>query len=208
MASTEEEDKVGNLAFSKWKYKHYFTIVERKGKNLYLKCTLCSGGKRLSTSAASNSNLMKHLTTTHAATKLVAKNTDDSNNTSVASSSKEGHDGATAAKQQKLDFDLPQKPTVTQRELNGLIGRYVVENILPIKTVESDSFKAIIKKIPVRENVKIPCRKTFSKYLDDEYANMHRELLKAFEEIEYVSTTADIWTAHNKSYLGDRKSVV
>ena len=202
MASTEEEDKVGNLAFSKWKYKHYFTIVERKGKNLYLKCTLCSGGKRLSTSAASNSNLMKHLTTTHAATKLVAKNTDDSNNTSVASSSKEGHDGATAAKQQKLDFDLPQKPTVTQRELNGLIGRYVVENILPIKTVESDSFKAIIKKIPVRENVKIPCRKTFSKYLDDEYANMHRELLKAFEEIEYVSTTADIWTAHNKSYLG------
>lgn len=63
MASTEEEDKVGKSAFSKWKYKHYFTIVERKGKNLYLKCTLCSGGKRLSTSAASNSNLMKHLTT-------------------------------------------------------------------------------------------------------------------------------------------------
>lgn len=31
---------------------------------------------------------------------------------------------------------------------------------------------------------------------------MNAELNGGFEELEYVSTTADIWTGHNKSYLG------
>lgn len=31
---------------------------------------------------------------------------------------------------------------------------------------------------------------------------MNIELKTSFEELEYISTTADIWTAHNKSYLG------
>jgi len=31
---------------------------------------------------------------------------------------------------------------------------------------------------------------------------MNAELKRGFEELEYVSTTADIWTAHDKSYLG------
>ena len=40
-----------------------------------MKCTLCPRVKCLSTSIVSNSNLMKHLSTAHASTKLVAKNT-------------------------------------------------------------------------------------------------------------------------------------
>uniref|UniRef100_A0A8C1VZQ7 HAT C-terminal dimerisation domain-containing protein n=1 Tax=Cyprinus carpio TaxID=7962 RepID=A0A8C1VZQ7_CYPCA len=38
--------------------------------------------------------------------------------------------------------------------------------------------------------------------LDAEYAKMNTELKKSFEELEFLSTTADIWTAHNRSYLG------
>ena len=53
--------------FSKWKYRHYLNPLEVKGKNVHVRC--------LSTSVASNSNLMKHLSTAHASTTLVAKNT-------------------------------------------------------------------------------------------------------------------------------------
>ena len=47
------------------------------------------------------------------------------------------------------------------------------------------------------------CRKTFSSYLDREYAKMQVGLKKkTFEGLQHVSTTADIWTAYNKSLLG------
>lgn len=58
-------------SFSKWKYAHYFTLVEHKDKNILVKCKLCvSGSKVLSTAINSNSNLLKHLQKLHASTKL------------------------------------------------------------------------------------------------------------------------------------------
>lgn len=130
MASPEQSDE--NLAFLRWRYKHYFKFIEVKGKNVHVKCTLCPGQKILSTSTVSNSNFMKHLTT-HASTKLVAKNID-----SLPSTSKEGH-GA-KSKQQKLDFSASQQKPMTQTEVNRMLGRYVVKNMLPLSTVEDDSF--------------------------------------------------------------------
>jgi hypothetical protein len=47
-----------------------------------------------------------------------------------------------------------------------------------------------------------PCTKTLAKYLDADYAKMNTELKKSFKELDFLSTTADIWTAHNRSYLG------
>lgn len=194
-----------NLAFTRWRFKHYFRFVEIKRKNVYVKCKLCPRAKTLSSSAISNSNLFKHLTTTHATTKLVAKDphptpeTDDDDER-PSPWSKEWQ-GATSLKQQKLDFTPPPKLT-TQTELNALIGRYVVEDMLPLSTVESDSFRAITERIPVKAGARTPGRKTFAKYLDAEYTKMNKELMKTFEELEFLSTTADIWTAHNKGYLG------
>lgn len=45
-------------------------------------------------------------------------------------------------------------------------------------------------------------RKTFSDYLEKEYAKMENELKKAYEELHFISTTADIWSIQNRSYLG------
>ena len=69
MASSEEK-----VAFLNWKYRHYFNLLEVKGRNIHVKCTLCIRAKYLSTSVTSNSDLMKHLSMAHATTKLVAKN--------------------------------------------------------------------------------------------------------------------------------------
>ena len=55
----------------------------------------------------------------------------------------------------KLDFmsQAHGKPSLTQTELNTLVARYVVEDMLPLSTVESESFKALVAKIPVRGGV-------------------------------------------------------
>ncbi len=60
---------ISKVAFANWQYKHYFSLVGGKGKNVYVMCNLCPVRKSLSASVASNSNLMKHLTSSHAATK-------------------------------------------------------------------------------------------------------------------------------------------
>lgn len=187
-----EQSVKEKLAFSGWKYRHYFSLIDVKGKDLNVTCTLCSRGM-----CWSNSHLMKHLSKAHATTKLVARITVNTvDETSAAASSrpanKEGHgDGATTSKQQKLDFSAQSK-RLTQTELNALIGRYVVENMLPLSTVDSDSFRALIAKIPSRGGAIPPCRKTFMKY--NKYVKINAELKKCFEEKEYVSPTADIWT--------------
>ncbi|KAL0159066.1 hypothetical protein M9458_047142, partial [Cirrhinus mrigala] len=48
----------------------------------------------------------------------------------------------------------------------------------------------------------LPCRTTFAKELDRNYTAIEIELKNTIDEQQYVSTTADIWTAHNKSFLG------
>uniref|UniRef100_A0A8D0A9S2 HAT C-terminal dimerisation domain-containing protein n=1 Tax=Sander lucioperca TaxID=283035 RepID=A0A8D0A9S2_SANLU len=169
-----------------------FTLVKVRNSSYIMRCLLCLP-KQTDISAFKNltSNLRKHTTTMRA--KLSARSTNVS--------SSEG-DGATLLKQATLDFSGQQQ--VTKAELNTLIARYVVENMLPLSTVESESFRAILAKIPIRGGGRgvAPCRNTFAKFIDSEYEKINIELKKSFEEIEYISTTADIWTAHNKIYMG------
>uniref|UniRef100_A0A3Q4G166 HAT C-terminal dimerisation domain-containing protein n=1 Tax=Neolamprologus brichardi TaxID=32507 RepID=A0A3Q4G166_NEOBR len=61
-------------------------------------------------------------------------------------------EGPTPPKQQKLDFGA--KP-VSYEELKKLVAQYIVEEMLPINTVDSPSFRAIIKKIPTSVNAEV-----------------------------------------------------
>uniref|UniRef100_A0A8C1KYA6 BED-type domain-containing protein n=1 Tax=Cyprinus carpio TaxID=7962 RepID=A0A8C1KYA6_CYPCA len=92
---------------------------------------------------------------------------------------------------------------VTSGQVKRAVAAYVVEEMLPLSTVESQSFRDLLTMIPVTDSsVPLQDRKTFARYLDKCYADMEYELKKTFERLEYVSTTADIWTCNNKSFLG------
>uniref|UniRef100_A0A3Q2GD76 HAT C-terminal dimerisation domain-containing protein n=1 Tax=Cyprinodon variegatus TaxID=28743 RepID=A0A3Q2GD76_CYPVA len=145
---------------------------------------------------------MKHLWTAHASTKLVAQEYTGSRGASVNKGPADKVGPSPSNQNKKLDFSASAPQKISQTEPYGLIGRYVVENMLPISTVELDSFRELIGKIPRNAGNGLPCRKTFTKYIFTEYAKINAELKKEFEQLEYLATTADIWTAHNKSYLG------
>uniref|UniRef100_A0A3P9CKZ2 HAT C-terminal dimerisation domain-containing protein n=1 Tax=Maylandia zebra TaxID=106582 RepID=A0A3P9CKZ2_9CICH len=157
--------------------------------------------KRISYRAGSTDNMHRHLRTAHpskqhASTNLVGKEPEGN----VGDSSSVD---AIPAKQRKLDFGQPAAQSITQPQLHRLIVRYVVEDMKPISTVESHAFRQLISHIPVRGRAgKAPYRKTFSSFLDQEYANMESELKNTLDMVEYISTTEDIWTVHNKSFLG------
>uniref|UniRef100_A0A8C6TNZ0 BED-type domain-containing protein n=1 Tax=Neogobius melanostomus TaxID=47308 RepID=A0A8C6TNZ0_9GOBI len=172
------------LTFEGWRYSHYFELVETKGKNVSVRCTLCPGEKLLSAAVNSNANLAKHLKGKHANMKLVAQ-------------LPRGNDGP-SPKQQKLQFHHHQ---VSKQELDKRVALFVVEEMLPINTVESPTFRKILSKIPITGG-RCPWtdRKTFTGYLDECYLKKESELKKTF--VPYVSTTADIWSCHNRSFLG------
>lgn len=134
---------------------------------------------------------MKHLTTTHASTKLVAKNTDTSaTDDSSPSTSKELH---RAKSPKQLDLSASQQKSMTQAEVNRMKGRYSMWwKVLYVAIIDGGGCSGTCT----------PCSKTFANYLDAEYSKMNKELKKCFEELDFLSITADIWTAHNYSYLG------
>ena len=63
------------------------------------------------------------------------------------------------------------------------------------------------------QSVEMPNRKSLSLYLQKAYELMVKKIKEALEGVPQASTTADVWTAHHRSYFGmivhwiDQKSV-
>lgn len=101
-------------------------------------------------------------------------------------------------KQLRLNFHQ-----VTKQEVDKLIASFIVEEMLPINTVDSPTFRKILSKIPiVGDRQPWSDCKTFTCYMDECYLKMENDLKNAFESLPHVSTTADIWSSHNRSFLG------
>uniref|UniRef100_A0AAZ1X2X1 BED-type domain-containing protein n=1 Tax=Oreochromis aureus TaxID=47969 RepID=A0AAZ1X2X1_OREAU len=182
-------------SFFSWTYGHYFEFLSTKDFNINVCCTLCVGEKVLSTFKNTTSNLKKHLESQHSTVKLTERVPPSGPKQRAVTSA----EGPTPPKQQKLEFGA--KP-VSDEELKKLVAQYIVEEMLSINTVDSPTFRAIIKKIPTSVNAELPHRTAFTSYLETEFTEMERNLKTALNEIDFVSTTADIWTANNRSYMG------
>lgn len=72
--------------------------------------------------------------------------------------------------------------------------------MLPILTVEKDSFKNLVSGLS--RGVKPPCRETTLNHLIDKKNQMINRLQQTLNQIDYVCTTADIWSNNQKSYMG------
>ena len=113
----------------------------RKGQNAYQIQKM-----RTCWQVRTTSNLKKHLESQHSTVKFTEQVPPAGVMQRVASkataSSSPG--GPPPPKQQKLDFGAKQ---VSGGELKKLVGWYVVEEMLPLNTVDSSLFGAIINKI-------------------------------------------------------------
>ncbi|KAK1904276.1 Zinc finger BED domain containing protein 4 [Dissostichus eleginoides] len=161
-----------HAAFNAWKYRHYFEFDS-------------------------------HLASRHRNVKLIEKPPDPPTDMTAAAttsnSTGQTSDGPSPAKQVKIDL---RATGLSAAELKKLVAGYIVEDMLPISTVDSESFRRIVEKIPTKSGVKLPQRKSFAGYLEREYDIMDANLKATLGEVDFVSTTADIWTVNNKSFMG------
>ena len=58
-------------------------------------------------------------------------------------------------KQRKLDFSRPEVKMLDPGEVRRLVAEYVVEDELPLSTVESPAFQKLVSKIPAQSSYKV-----------------------------------------------------
>lgn len=75
-----------------------------------------------------------------------------------------------------------------------MVAEYIIEDMLPLSTVESPAFKRLVCGTS-SSNVQLPDRKSFTLFLDKAYDSMIAKVKATLETVERVCTTADVWTA-------------
>ena len=147
---------VKQATFYCWKYRHYFEVVDEGDKNLKARCTLCSpSAKPLSCARNTTSNFKKHLDSVHKTVNLVAIFPESTKRKRPA-----GDNGDNMSKRQAtLD-----RRGVSSVEVRKLVTEYIVDDMLPLTTVESPAFKKLVDELSPHP-VQLPDRKTLSSHL-------------------------------------------
>lgn len=99
-------------------------------------------------------------------------------------------------KQMKLDLGH----STSQSTVSRLIFDFVIDDVQSFSLVEQPSFKKLIEGISGSKTVM--CRKTLVQSIEREFAAMKETLTATLQKVTYVCTTADLWTAHNRSFFG------
>ena len=82
-----------------------------------------------------------------------------------------------------------------------MVAEYIIEDMLPLSTVESSAFRKLICGTS-SSSVQLPGRKSLTLFLDKAYESMLVKVKGTSEAVERVCTNADVWTANRQSYLG------
>ena len=192
--------------FYGWKYRNYFVVVEEGENNLRARCTLCPASKKpLSCARNTTSNFKKHLETVHKTTTLTAierdGSTEDNSSTAKRGKSDEEPEVEIMPPPAKRQCLLVSRGTISPAKVKGLLSEYVIEDMLPLSTVESPAFRKLITSLSSSE-VSLPDRKSFTAHLDNAFVSMEQKVKSSLDAVSCVCTTADVWTAHNKSFFG------
>ncbi|XP_061467412.1 uncharacterized protein LOC133377403 [Rhineura floridana] len=90
---------------------------------------------------------------------------------------------------------------VTQSNLDRRIIDFIVEETLPLQTVDKPSFINLVH-IGLPKDLTIICAKTLRDRIEKRACHMRETLANRMGAVAYIATTADCWTNGKKSYFG------
>lgn len=99
-------------------------------------------------------------------------------------------------KQPKLQFGQ----SVSQSKVSRLICEFVIDDVQAFSLVEQPSFKKLIEGISGGKTVM--SRKTLVSRIEREFAVLKQSVTATLQKTTYVCTTADLWSAHSRSFFG------
>ena len=146
----------------------------------------------MSSALNTTSNFEKQLETVHKSTKkLVAKELKKSTAESANGKRWMDCDNTAGPNQPKRQCTFLSKSTVSPTRLRTLISEYIIEDMLPLSTVESQAFRRLISGITYAQ---VPDRKSITLHLDKAFEDMEQKVKAALDAVDAVLTTADVWT--------------
>ncbi|XP_078244433.1 uncharacterized protein LOC110090652 isoform X2 [Pogona vitticeps] len=178
------------------------TYVSQKGKNLIVQCNYCLPlVKKLSSGITSASNVKQHLKKAHpeklrAILDLIPAKQGRRSIYSEDSPEDEEEEGPPALRSRRSIHE-----TVTQKMLDRTLMDYIVEEMVPLQTVDQPTFIALVR-LGLPSDLKIMCPKTLRERIEKRATVMREALANRMGAVEYVATTADCWTEGRKSFLG------
>ena len=185
--------------FYHWKYRNYFEVVQEGEKNLKARCTLCSASaKPLSCARNTTSKFKKHLDNVHKTENLVAILPETARAGANAKRKRSAADNGDNAPKKQATL---QRRSVSLMEVRKVVTEYIIDDMLPLSTVESSAFRKLVNELSPCP-VQLLDRKALSSHIEQAYESMVRKIKDTLEGVDNVSTTADVWMAHHRSYLG------
>ena len=151
--------------------------------------------------------LKKHLDTIHKTTALVEieselrPDTADTEDNGCAAKRGRNEDAEIVGSKAKRQCMFVSKGPVSLAKTKSLVSEYVIEEMLPLSTVESPAFRKLVNGISLAQ-VSLPDRKSFTVHLDKAFDEMNQRVKSTLDGVDFVCTTADVWTAFNKSFFG------
>ncbi|XP_013996278.1 uncharacterized protein [Salmo salar] len=183
-------------SFHVWRYRQHFIFKEVKDKNIIVQCVLCKPKIRmLSTSKNSTSNLKKHLERKHPSMYLKSPKVEMNgpNGPTTSDSPKEPK-----YKKSKLENLVHQM--TSQPKVNALVFNFMVDDVQSLSVLEQPAFRKLIEGLSGGKMSMT--RNTFINRIEMAFSKMKDKLKENLDSVQSVCTTADIWTAHNRSYIG------
>ncbi|XP_067248588.1 zinc finger BED domain-containing protein 4-like isoform X1 [Chanodichthys erythropterus] len=90
--------------------------------------------------------------------------------------------------------------SITQSKVNSLVLEFIIADVQPFSLVDNASFREMIAGISGGRTHM--CRKTLMQRIERGFQNMKEAITETLQDVQTVCTTADIWTAHHRSFMG------
>ena len=177
----------------------YFKIVSRRDGQVLAKCQLCPTSKDpLHAPEKASSNLVRHLKTKHPND---FKNYEESKEESKKRKNETTDSLNEPSKKVQKTLHAFTNKKCSQEEATMLIATFVTSCSLPLAIVEKQSFKTLISNLSGGTCHSIT-RKTLAKCINTQFYNQMDHVKERLKNVQYASTTADIWTNKKRSFMG------
>ena len=165
----------------------YFSLVKEKSnhKTIVGQCQFCLPKDiEIKGQVTSSSNFLSHLKRKHyeAFTEY---------------STELGTNKQTASGSSAID-----KQTISQNQFEMDIAEFVIDAMVPLKVVDSKYFRKIFINQKLGNKVNAISRRRLGRILDKRYTECMCNIKSQLESVQFVCTTADIWSGRRRSFLG------
>lgn len=92
------------------------------------------------------------------------------------------------------------KNSFSQQTAESLFVDLMIDEMLPSRLTDSSAAEKFMHYL--NPKFKVPSRKKYMNIIKKQFEVGKAKLNSLLQDIEYVATTADCWSAHNRSFLG------